>query len=106
MGEVPVKASRRQFLQTSAIAAGSAIATRSRLAWSLASGDTKITPPRSLFGYSEVQLLEGALREQFDRNLDLFLHLDEDALLKPFRQRTGILAPGPDMGGWYDNSDD
>src|SRR5438552_5205587 len=101
-----MKASRRQFLQTSAIAAGSAIATRSRFAWSLASGETKITPPLSLFGYSEVQLLEGALREQFDRNHDLFFHLDEDALLKPFRQRTGMPAPGPDMGGWYDNSDD
>src|SRR5437868_6911677 len=101
-----MKASRRQFLQTSAIAAGSAIATRSRLAWSLASGETKTIPPLSLFGYSEIQLLEGALREQFDRNHDLFLHLDEDALLKPFRQRTGMPAPGPDMGGWYDNSDD
>src|SRR5947207_9383230 len=101
-----MKASRRQFLQTSAIAAGSAIATRSRFAWSLASGETKMTPPLSLFGYSEVQLLEGALREQFDRNHDLFFHLDEDALLKPFRERSGMPAPGPDMGGWYDNSDD
>src|SRR5881394_4038786 len=101
-----MKASRRQFLQTSAIAAGSAIATRSRLGWSLASGETKISPPLSLFGYSEVQLLEGALREQFDRNHDLFFHLDEDALLKPFRQLTCMPAPGPYMGGWYDNSDD
>src|SRR5947208_7449279 len=101
-----MKASRRQFLQTSAIAAGSAIATRSRLAWSLASAETKITPPLSLFGYSEVQLLEGALREQFDRNHDLFLNLNDDALLKPFRQRTGMAAPGPDMGGWYDNDAD
>jgi len=24
----------------------------------------------------------------------------------PFRQREGMPAPGPDMGGWYDNSDD
>jgi hypothetical protein len=36
----------------------------------------------------------------------LFLHLDEDALLKPFREREGMPAPGPDMGGWYDNGDD
>jgi DUF1680 family protein len=60
----------------------------------------------ALFGYSDVQLLEGPLREQFDYNHDLFMHLDEDALLKPFRQREGMEAPGPDMGGWYDNSDD
>jgi hypothetical protein len=32
--------------------------------------------------------------------------LDEDGLLKPFRQRQGLAAPGPDMGGWYDNSSD
>src|SRR5262249_32080098 len=30
----------------------------------------------------------------------------EDSLLKPFRQRQGMPAPGTDMGGWYDNSDD
>jgi len=32
--------------------------------------------------------------------------LDEDGLLKPFRQRSGLPAPGPDMGGWYDNAND
>ncbi len=53
-----------------------------------------------------MQLLEGPLRTQFDHNHDLFLHLDEDALLKPFRQREGMPAPGPEMGGWYDNGTD
>jgi DUF1680 family protein len=52
-----------------------------------------------------VQLLDGLLRQQFEQNHQLFLHLDEDALLKPFRQRAGMAAPGPDMGGWYDNFD-
>jgi len=32
--------------------------------------------------------------------------LDEDGMLKPFRQRQGMPAPGPDLGGWYDNADD
>jgi DUF1680 family protein len=73
-------------------------------AW--ASSKIAIEAPLSLFGYSEVQLGEGRLRDQFNHNHDLFLHLDEDALLKPFRQRQGMPAPGPDMGGWYDNSDD
>jgi uncharacterized protein len=53
-----------------------------------------------------VELLDGLFRQQFDQNHDLLLHLDEDALLKPFRQREGMPAPGPDMGGWYDNADD
>jgi len=88
------------------MAAGSAMTLRSRRGWSLASGDTKITAPLSLIGYSDVQLLDGPFREQFDRNHDLFLHLNEDALLKPFRQRSGMPAPGPDMGGWYDDNDD
>jgi len=98
--------SRRQFLQASALAAGSTVALRSRRAWSLVSADVAVTPPLSVFDYAQVQLLDGHLREQFDRNHDIFLHLNEDAMLKPFRERSGMSAPGPDMGGWYDNADD
>nr|NUR37226.1 hypothetical protein [Sphingomonas sp.] len=29
---------------------------------------------------------------------------DTDALLKPFRARAGLPAPGANMGGWYDNA--
>ncbi len=101
-----MKASRRQFLKTGAVAAGSAMAMRSKAARAFPSASVAIDTPLSLFGYSEVQLLEGPLREQFDRNHDLFLHLNEDAMLKPFREREGLAAPGPDMGGWYDNADD
>jgi uncharacterized protein len=72
----------------------------------LATPASAITPPLSTFKYSEVQLLDGPLKEQFDHNHDLFLHLNEDALLKPFREREGMAAPGPAMGGWYDNADD
>jgi hypothetical protein len=61
--------------------------------------------PLSQFSYSEVQLLGGPMREQFDRNLALFMALDEDRLLKPFRQRAGLPAPGEDMGGWYSFAD-
>jgi DUF1680 family protein len=31
--------------------------------------------------------------------------LDEDRVLKVYRQRTGLPAPGKDMGGWYDPTD-
>ncbi|HEY0795713.1 MAG TPA: beta-L-arabinofuranosidase domain-containing protein, partial [Acidisarcina sp.] len=30
------------------------------------------------------------------------MSLNEDSLLKPFRLRAGMPAPGPEMGGWYD----
>jgi DUF1680 family protein len=58
------------------------------------------------FDYGDVQLLEGPMREQFERNHALFLALSDDALLKPFRQRAGLAAPGEDMGGWYSFSKD
>jgi len=63
-----------------------------------------INPALNQFGYGEVELLEGPMRQQFDQNHAFFLARDEDMLLKPFRQRAGLPAPGDDMGGWYDNS--
>ena len=51
--------------------------------------------------YEQVRLLDGPLSEQFDRNHAFFLALSEDSLLKPFRQKAGLPAPGDDMGGWY-----
>jgi len=98
--------SRRRFLKLAGAATGSTLIGRSMPGWAEAAAPAAVTPPLSLFEYSEVQLLAGPLRSQFDHNHDLFLNLDEDALLKPFRQREGMPAPGPDMGGWYDNADD
>jgi DUF1680 family protein len=101
---------RRQILKDGALIAAASAGLGRKLSW--ASGSTPataasaVTPPLSTFKYSEVQLLDGPLKEQFDHNHDLFLHLSEDALLKPFRQREGLAAPGPDMGGWYDNASD
>ena len=97
---------RRSFLQNTTVAAGALLASRSPRLWASSGVELAVTPPLSLFDYSQVQLLEGPLREQFDHNHDLFLHLNEDAMLKPFREREGMPAPGPDMGGWYDNTND
>ena len=36
-------------------------------------------------------------------NHAFFLHLDDDRMLKIYRQRVGMPAPGADMGGWYDD---
>jgi len=57
----------------------------------------------SVFDYSQVELLDGPLRRQFDTNHAFFLHLDDDRMLKIYRQRVGMPAPGADMGGWYDD---
>ena len=98
--------SRRQFLRTTAVGTGGVLAARSWSAWGFSPAEVRIVPQLSVFGYSQVQLLDGPFRRQFDQNHDVFLHLDEDAMLKPFRQRAGMPAPGPDMGGWYDNAND
>ncbi len=98
--------SRRQFLKTTAVATGGALAASSLPAWGRPAAEVAVVPQLSLFGYPQVQLLDGPFRRQFDQNHDVFLHLDEDAMLKPFRQRAGMPAPGPDMGGWYDNAAD
>jgi DUF1680 family protein len=54
------------------------------------------------FSYSRVKLTEGPLAAMYRRLRAHFLSLDEDRLLKVYRQRAGIAAPGRDMGGWYD----
>lgn len=102
-----IKTSRRKFLGIAGAAAGAVLVTRNLPAWAVdKSVSLAVTPPLSVFNYSQVQLLDGPMREQFDHTHNLFLHLDEDAMLKPFRQRAGMPAPGPDMGGWYDNDND
>lgn len=54
------------------------------------------------FGYSDVKLTSGPLAAMYSRMQTHFLRLDEDRLLKVYRQRAGMGAPGRDMGGWYD----
>jgi uncharacterized protein len=49
-----------------------------------------------------VKLTAGPLKDQFDRVHRAYLALNEDQLLKVFRQRAHLTAPGEDMGGWYD----
>src|SRR5947209_7248743 len=105
-----MRTTRRQILKDGALLAAASAALGRKRSWAAGSSSatpaSAITPPLSTFKYSEVQLLDGPLKEQFDHNHDLFLHMNEDAMLKPFRQREGLAAPGPDMGGWYDNADD
>jgi DUF1680 family protein len=97
--------SRRTFLKTGAAIAAAALATP-RSTFAAIGSDPAITPALSQFGYGDVELLEGPLRQQFQTNHAFYQALDEDMLLKPFRKGAGLPAPGDDMGGWYDWSDD
>ena len=62
-----------------------------------------LAPTLETFPYGAVQLDAGPLKRQFDENHAFFLNLSEDRLLKIYRQRAGLPAPGEDMGGWYDD---
>ncbi len=54
------------------------------------------------FPYGAVRLTGGVLKQHYDHIHAHYLALDNDRLLKVFRQNAGLPAPGPDMGGWYD----
>lgn len=92
---------RRRLLAFGALAAGSwpyAAATLTRGAEAAAATAT----PLAELDYGAVQFGDGPLARQARANHRLVFGLDEDALLRPFRVREGLPAPGRDLGGWYD----
>lgn len=100
------KKSRRHFLKTGgALAAGSVLAP-ARRGWGASVASAPRATKLEQFNYGDVQLLDGPMLEQFNQNHTLFLNLNEDSMLKPFRQLAGQAAPGEDMGGWYSPSPD
>lgn len=87
---------RREALRGSAGAALGIFAGYGR-----AAGTTK-PDLLSQFEYGDVQFPPGPLALQFHQNRELLLNLSEDSLLRPYRLREGLPAPGQDLGGWYD----
>lgn len=85
--------SRRTFLKTAAAAAALPAP---------AIAEVSSREPLREFQYSAVQLTAGPLRQHYEAIHAHYLSLDNDRLLKVYRQRAGLPAPGRDMGGWYD----
>jgi DUF1680 family protein len=96
--------SRRSFLKTaSSVAALSAVRPLPTLAQATsAQSQQAATPGLREFDYKDVRLTGGPLKEQYDHLHAHYLGLDNDRLLKGYRQHAGLPAPGKDMGGWYD----
>jgi len=95
--------SRRTFVKAASATAAAACATRVVPAWAAEDkGMVAVQTPLATFAYSDVELFDGPMKRQFKENHARFLHLDDDRLLKVFRQVAGLPAPGEDMGGWYD----
>ena len=88
--------SRRSFLAGSAVTAAT-LALRPRL-HAAGSAQPAVVPSIRLFDYGQIELSEGPMRQQFDQNHSFFLKLEEDRLLKPFREAAGQNAPGERMG--------
>jgi hypothetical protein len=54
-----------------------------------------------VFDYRGVTLDGGRLGWQLDEVRDYYVRIPNDDLLKGFRQRAKLPAPGKDLGGWY-----
>ncbi len=93
---------RRSFLRSSAMAAIAGVGTE----WtgSMLAGETPLSvrTPLKEFGYGDVVFLPGAEDATLEQTHGVLMGLSNDRLLKPFRMRAGVAAPGADMGGWYD----
>ena len=97
------RVSRRTFLKTATVASAATLAARVIPAQAeVNKGTVAINTPLTTFAYSEVELLDGPMKRQFEENHARFLNLDDDRMLKVYRQVAGLPAPGEDMGGWYD----
>jgi hypothetical protein len=92
--------SRRSFLQSAGLTVAAACCSPSSFA-GLPERDESRTVLHP-FDYGDVELGPGLARTQFEQTQSVLLGLNDDSLLKPWRLRAGLPAPGPDMGGWYD----
>jgi len=57
--------------------------------------------PLEQFDYGDVELASGPHENQLEETHLVLMELSDDSLLKPFRQMSGLPAPGEDLGGWY-----
>jgi len=92
-----VSLSRRTFVKAAAVLAGAR-----PLATLAQAGGPDARQPLRQFDYAQVQLTGGPFAEQYNALHAHYLALSNDRLLKVYRQRAGLPAPGADMGGWYD----
>jgi hypothetical protein len=90
---------RRDFarLATGAAAAG---------CMPLAAAGAATPPPLAELPYGDVSVESDLHRAQLDNTHAVLMSLNEDSLLKPFRQMAGQPAPGEDLGGWYNYNTD
>lgn len=92
--------SRRRFLRGASLTAASAAGCK---LWGHAANGAE--PPNGAplteFGYGDVSMGSEIHENQLRETQAILMSLSDDSLLKPFRQMSGMPAPGEDLGGWY-----
>jgi len=91
--------SRRRFLQSVSIAAAGMALPGRVLSKGLAAEPA--LPPLAQFDYGDVALASDLHEKQLEETHRVLMGLSDDSLLKPFREMSGLPAPGEDLGGWY-----
>jgi DUF1680 family protein len=99
-----MRITRRDFVSLSASAA--ALVGRLPCGLSAAVPRDAAAPTLAEFGYGDVSITSALHSAQLENTHDVLMNLDEDSLLKPFRQMAGQTAPGADLGGWYNYDPD
>ena len=64
--------------------------------------DAGLSAPLEEFGYDQVTVSGERQRAQLENVRSILLGFSEDSLLQPFRQMSGVAAPGVSLGGWYE----
>jgi len=95
------RVSRRQFLQSAALASAANLIPGWRGRSLAIPADSTASAPLEEFDYGDVALDSEIHEQQLQQTHAVLMELSEDALLKPFRQMVGQPAPGEDLGGWY-----
>lgn len=95
--------SRREFVHCAACAAAAA-GSMAVSPQALAAAQVALRGKEAVheFAYGKVRLTGGRIKEHYDHIQSHYLALDNDRVLKVFRENAGLPAPGPNMGGWYD----
>lgn len=91
--------SRRRFLQAGSVAAAAAASHGlwGRTAW----GSEIAGALLAEFDYGDVLMASELHETQLRETHAVLMELNEDSLLKPFRQMSDMPAPGDNLGDWY-----
>jgi uncharacterized protein len=55
--------------------------------------------------YGQISFQPGIHQTQLEETHSVLMSLSEDSLLRPFRRRVGLPAPGVELGGWYSSDE-